>query len=122
MGIIAKVLIGLVALEHLYIMYFEMLAWSTAGRKVFSFIPKDIFETKTVKTLAANMGLYNSFLAVGLIWSLLISDPEWSKYIATFFLSCVVVAGIYGGMTASKRILYTQGGPAMVALLVLWLL
>jgi len=92
-----------------------MFAWTTRGRKVFKTIPADQFE-KT-KVMAANQGLYNGFLAAGLIWSLCISDSDWSKYIAGFFLSCVLIAGLYGAMTVSKRILFVQALPAMLGLL-----
>ena len=118
MELIAKILIGFVALEHLYIMYFEMFAWETIGRKVFPFFPSELF-TPT-KGLAANQGLYNGFLVAGLVWSLLITDPIWAKNIATFFLCCVVAAGTYAGLTASKKILYSQALPAVIALLAVW--
>jgi len=111
---IAKVLIGIVALEHLYILYFEMFAWTTIGRKTFRQFPADLFEP--TKSMAANQGLYNGFLAAGLIWSLLIGDPVWSKNVACFFLGCVAVAGIFGAFTASKKIFYVQALPALFAL------
>lgn len=85
-------LVGLVAFIHIYIMIFEMFLWTKRGPKVFSSFPKDLFEKTTA--LAANQGLYNGFLAAGLIWSLLISDPGWSQNVATFFLACVAVAGV----------------------------
>ena len=74
------------------------------------------------KTLAANQGLYNAFLVAGLVWSLLIADVEWSKNVALFFLGCVAVAGIYGGLTAKMRILYVQGLPAIIAMAVVYFL
>ncbi len=113
-----KILIALVALEHLYILWLEMFAWTTRGPKIFP-LPKDLFE-KT-KTMAANQGLYNGFLAAGLIWSLLNQDPHFSFHIAIFFLGCVIVAGVYGGITVSRRILYVQALPALIALVVLHL-
>jgi putative membrane protein len=67
--------------------------------------------------MAANQGLYNGFLAAGLIWSLCIANVDWSKNIAIFFLSCVLVAGIYGAMTAFKRIFHVQAVPAILGLL-----
>lgn len=91
-----------------------MFAWTTRGRKTFKSIPPDLFE-KT-KALAANQGLYNGFLAAGLIWSLLISDASWSMNVAAFFLSCVMIAGIYGAITAQKSILFVQTMPAALAL------
>lgn len=114
MEIIAKILIGLVAFEHLYIMYFEMFAWETIGKKTFKQIPTDLF--KPTKGLAANQGLYNGFLAAGLIWTFFINDTLWQTNIAIFFLSCVIVAGVYGAITASKKIFYVQALPAIIAL------
>jgi putative membrane protein len=117
MEIVSKILIGIVALEHLYIMWLEMFAWTTKGKKTFKTkeFPEELFE-KT-KALAANQGLYNGFLAAGLLWALIINDPLQAKNIATFFLSCVLVAGIYGGLTAKKSILFIQGLPALLALI-----
>ena len=113
--LISKIIIGFVALIHLYILWLEMFVWTSRGRKVFKTIPADMFE-KT-KVMAANQGLYNGFLAFGLIWSLCISDTEWSKNVAIFFLACILVAGIYGAITVSKRILYVQSVPAILGLL-----
>ncbi len=111
------ILIVLIAVEHLYFLYFEMFAWETIGRKTFRLLPAEIF--KPTKSLAANQGLYNGFLAAGLIWSRLISDVDWSGNVALFFLICVAVAGIYGGITASRKIFYVQAVPALVAIAVL---
>ncbi len=116
MEILSEILIGVVALEHIYILYLEMFAWTTRGPKVFKTFPAELFP-KTV-SLAANQGLYNGFLSAGLIWSLLINDAVWSKNVAYFFLGCVIVAGIYGAMTASRRIFVVQAVPAILALLV----
>ncbi len=120
MEILAKVFIGLVAFEHLYILYMEMFAWETLGKKTFKgAMPDSMFPA--TKSMAANQGLYNGFLAAGLIWSFLIEDAAWSSNVAMFFLGCVVVAGAYGGISVSKRIFYTQGLPALIALvLVYW--
>lgn len=115
MTILSQLIIGFIALLHLYILWLEMFAWTTRAKKVFKTIAEDQFE-KT-KVLAANQGLYNGFLAAGLIWSLLICDALWSKNVAVFFLSCVLVAGIYGSLTASKRIFYVQAIPAILGLL-----
>lgn len=114
MTLAANILIAFVALLHLYIMWFEMFAWTTRGRKVFRNFPKDLFEP--TKTLAANQGLYNGFLAAGLIWTFFIENPEWKTNVALFFLICVAIAGIYGAMTASKKILFVQTLPALLAL------
>ena len=120
MEILSTILIAIVALEHLYIMYMEMFAWETLGKKSFKGALKDELFTPT-KGLAANQGLYNGFLAAGLIWSLLINDSNWSTYVAQFFLSCVTVAGLYGAFTASRKIFFVQALPAILALLVLLL-
>ncbi len=116
MKTVAMILVALVAVEHCYILWLEMFAWTTRGKKVFKkAMPEELFE-KT-KGLAANQGLYNGFLAAGLFWSLLICEATWSKNIAVFFLSCVIVAGIYGGLTASKSIFKVQALPAILALI-----
>ena len=115
MNVLSQLIIGFIALLHIYILWLEMFAWTTRGRKVFKSIPEDLFE-KT-KVMAANQGLYNGFLAAGLIWSLCIANADWAKYIAIFFLSCVLVAGIYGALTASKRIFFVQAVPAILGLL-----
>lgn len=115
MSLLSQIIIGFIALLHIYILWLEMFAWTTRGRKVFKTIPADQFE-KT-KVMAANQGLYNGFLAAGLIWSLMICDADWSKNTAIFFLSCVLVAGIYGALTASKRIFFVQAVPAILGLL-----
>lgn len=119
METVAKILIGFIAFEHLYILYFEMFAWETIGKKTFKSIPEHLF-TPT-KALAANQGLYNGFLSAGLIWTFFISDSSWSKKIALFFLVCVVIAGIYGGLTASKKIFFVQALPAITAIFFLLL-
>jgi len=115
MNIISQILIGIIAFLHFYIMYFEMFAWETKGPKVFNSFPKDLFP-KT-KSMAANQGLYNGFLAAGLVWALIIENPIWKTNIATFFLTCVIIAGIYGALTVTKRIFFTQALPAIIALL-----
>ena len=117
MSLLSSLLIALVAIEHLYILWLEMFAWTTKGKKTFKTIPAELFE-KT-KVLAANQGLYNGLLAAGLIWSLLIKNEEWHFNVAVFFLGCVTVAGIYGAVTASKSIFFKQALPAIIALIVL---
>ena len=119
MHLLSKILIGLVALIHSYILVFEMFLWESRGPVVFSSFPPELF-TPT-KVLAANQGLYNGFLAAGLFWALLfIRDVRWKKNVATFFLLCVAVAGLYGAATASKNILFVQTLPAVLALLSVW--
>ncbi|WP_439556700.1 DUF1304 domain-containing protein, partial [Dyadobacter sp.] len=118
METLAKIIIALVALEHLYILYIEMFAWETKGKETFKgSLAPEMF--KPTKTLAANQGLYNGFLSAGLVWSLLIEDANWSFYVAVFFLTCVIVAGVYGAVTASKKIFWVQALPAIVGLVVL---
>jgi len=117
MEILIKILIGLVALLHLYFMWFEMFAWTSRGRKVFRSFPPELFEP--TKPLAANQGLYNGFLAAGLLWTFFITDPVWNHNIALFFLCCVTVAGIYGAISADKKIFYVQALPALVAILLI---
>ena len=119
MEIVSKILILLVAIEHIYIMYFEMFAWETIGKKTFKTLPENLF-TPT-KGLAANQGLYNGFLAAGLIWSLFIGNTEWSTNISIFFLGCVIVAGVYGAISASKKIFITQALPAIIAVIFVFL-
>jgi putative membrane protein len=114
MNTIAKILIAFIAFEHLYILYMEMFAWTTLGKNTFKSLDASLFEP--TKVLAANQGLYNGFLAAGLIWSLFVSEENWHLNIAIFFLSCVSIAGIYGAMTAGKQIFYVQALPALVAL------
>ena len=121
MHIVAQIFVALVAVEHIYILWLEMFMWTKPlGRKTFSSFPSDLFER--TKALAANQGLYNGFLAAGLIWSLLIQDPIWSKNVALFFTSCVAIAGIYGAATAMKKIFFTQALPALITLALLFAL
>ncbi len=117
MEIAIKVLIGIIALEHLYILWFEMFAWETKGPKVFKNFKKELFPE--TKAMAANQGLYNGFLAAGLIWAFFISNVEWRDNIAIFFLACVAIAGIYGSMTADKKIFFVQAVPAIIALILI---
>lgn len=121
MHIISKILIGLVAFIHSYILVFEMFLWESRGPKVFSDFPLELFGP--TKVMAANQGLYNGFLAAGLIWALFfIKDRKWNRNVALFFLSCVAVAGIYGAMTASRNIIFVQALPAILAIVSLMIL
>lgn len=114
---IGTILTALVATIHVYIVYLEMIAWEKpAGRKAFGTTAELAAATKV---LAANQGLYNGFLAAGLIWGLYLGDGGLA--IKTFFLACVVLAGCYGAATASRKILFVQALPAALALLALWL-
>ncbi|QXP59892.1 DUF1304 domain-containing protein [Olleya sp. HaHaR_3_96] len=114
MDILIKIIIAIVAVLHLYFLYFEMFAWETTGRKVFKTIPKELFGQ--TKVMAANQGLYNGFLAAGLIWSFFITDPQWFSNIALFFLGCVTIAGIYGALSLSKKIFFVQAVPALIGI------
>lgn len=114
MELIGKILTGLIAVQHLYILWLEMFAWTTRGPKAFKGFPADYFQ-KT-KVLAANQGLYNGFLAMGLLWSLFIPDPAWSQNVACFFLICVITAGVYGGLSVGRQLFLIQAAPAMAAL------
>ena len=117
MQIIAQIFIVLVILIHLYIVWLEMFAWTTRGRKVFKQFKPELFEP--TKALAANQGLYNGFLAAGLVWTFFIDDPNWKVFVAIFFLTCVSVAGIYGALSADKKIFFIQAAPALIPLLIL---
>jgi len=120
METIAKILIGLIALEHFYILWMEMFSWETVGKKVFQgVLPEELF--KLTKKLAANQGLYNGFLAAGLIWTFYIEDSNWRLYISIFFLGCIAIAGLYGGFTASRKILVVQTLPAVIAIILVLL-
>lgn len=115
MHIISKILIGLVVAIHSYILVLEMFLWETRGPNVFTSFPADLFAS--TKVMAANQGLYNGFLAAGLIWALFfIKDTAWKKNVALFFLACVTIAGVYGAVTVSKSILYVQAVPAILAI------
>lgn len=110
MHLVAQILVGVVAAIHVYILVLEMFLWrGPRGRAAFGTTPE--FAESTA-TLAANQGLYNGFLAAGLVWSIVADDVGF----AVFFLLCVAVAGIYGAATVSRRILFVQTVPAVVAL------
>lgn len=119
MELIVNILLVVISLLHLYFMWFEMFAWTTKGPKIFKNFPKELFMPS--KSLAANQGLYNGFLAAGILWSLLIEDIVWKENIALFFLSCVTIAGVFGALTADKKIFYIQALPAIVTILILLL-
>jgi len=115
METVQQILIALVAAEHLYFLWLEMFAWETQGKNIIKkTVAQDFF--KQTKGLAANQGLYNGFLAAGLIWTFFISDTIWKTNVSIFFLSCVVLAGIYGGLSSNKKIFFVQALPAIIAL------
>ena len=110
MGVVARGLVALVAALHLGFLVLEMFLWSgSIGQRVFAMTPEIAAQTAV---LAANQGLYNGFLAAGLIWGATANKRE----VMIFFLLCVIVAGVFGGLTAKFSIIYTQAAPALVAL------
>ena len=119
MQIAINILIGLIIVIHCYILWFEMFAWESRGKKVFTSFPKELFGQ--TKEMAANQGLYNGFLAAGLIWTFFIQNTEWNWNVSIFFLSCVAVAGIYGALTAERKIFFVQALPAIIAIALLFI-
>lgn len=117
MTLIINVLIGFIAFLHLYFLWLEMFAWTTRAPKVFRGFDKEYFQ-KT-KAMAANQGLYNGFLSAGLIWGLMTEAHPWRLYILIFFLSCILIAGLYGAYSVNKRIFYIQGLPTLIAIILL---
>jgi putative membrane protein len=116
---IANLLVALVAVLHVYFLVLEMFLWTKPlGLKTFRNSPEKAAESAV---LAANQGLYNGFLAAGLVWGLIQGVPAFAFQIKMFFLLCVIVAGVYGAVTVSRRILYVQAAPAALALILLWL-
>jgi putative membrane protein len=114
MGILSTAATALIAAEHTYIMVLEMFLWtSPRGRKAFRLTPEFAEQTKT---LAANQGLYNGFLAAGLAWSLAHPESEVARQLRLFFHGCVLVAGLYGGATANKKIFFIQAVPGALSL------
>jgi putative membrane protein len=117
MGLIATVLIAIVALLHVYFLVLEMFLWDKPkGLKTFG---NTLEKAAITKVLAANQGLYNGFLAAGLLVGLWMGDAGFAFKV--FFLLCVIVAGVYGAATVGKKILYIQAVPAALALLFVWL-
>lgn len=108
-----NVLVAVVVLLHLYFLVLEMFLWTKPfGMRTFGLKPE---LAQATAGLAANQGLYNGFLAAGLVWSLL-AEPPFDFQLKVFFLGCVIVAGIYGAVTVNRRILWVQAAPALVAL------
>ncbi len=116
MLILSNIVIGLVALLHLYFLVLEMFLWEKpAGLRAFRLTKEKAADTKV---LAANQGLYNGFLAAGLIWGIVLGTNGTDVKI--FFLSCVLVAGLYGGVTVGRKILVIQALPALIALVLVF--
>lgn len=119
MAITINFFVGLTAALHIYFFVLEMFLWSKPlGRKTFGMSAEKAAATSV---LAANQGLYNGFLAAGLIWSLCYPDPGFAKQLSVFFLGCVFVAAAYGAYSVNRRILFIQGGPAIIALILILL-
>ncbi len=117
MSIVANVLIAVIALLHLWFLILEMFLWTRpSGRRAFGLTPEFAEQSKA---LAANQGLYNGFLAAGLAWGLYLGSTGFG--VKAFFLGCVLVAGIFGGLSASRKILWIQALPAAIALALLLL-
>jgi putative membrane protein len=117
MQLIADIAVFAVALMHMFFMVLEMILWDRAsGQRILGLSPDFAHRTRV---LAANQGLYNGFLAAGLIWSLLADQFAWNLQV--FFLGCVIIAGIFGGVTTSRIIIIVQALPGMIALILVFL-
>jgi putative membrane protein len=114
MKILSIIITSIVMLEHIWFLILEMFLWNTPmGIKVFKLTPEFALQSKA---LAANQGLYNGFLAAGLLWGLVHKNPEIKKQLLCFFLGCIFIAGVFGAATVSPRIFYMQAVPALLAL------
>jgi putative membrane protein len=117
MKLAAQIAVALIALLHVYILVLEMFLWDKpAGLRAFK---QTLEQARATKVLAANQGLYNGFLAAGLMWGFWLGDS--GRLIKLFFLGCVLIAGVYGGLTANKKILVIQALPAFIAMVLVWL-
>jgi len=118
MQTLIMVLVLFIALEHFAFLYLEMFLWTKkTGRKIFH---NTLEEAERTKVLAANQGLYNGFLASGLLFGLFYPDMQAGTHITMFFLCCTFLAGLYGGFSVNKRIFFIQGLPSLVVLVVLF--
>lgn len=118
MKLLSKIFIGLVAVEHVYIWVLEAFLWTSRGLKVFNMT---LEYAQSTQVLALNQGYYNLVLAVGLGWTFLIKNVEWSRNVALFFLAAVTAMGIVGGLSAKISILYMQAAPAAIGLVLTYL-
>jgi putative membrane protein len=119
LGILANALVAVVAAFHIYFLILEMFLWTKpAGLRVFGMTPEKAADSAA---LAANQGLYNGFLAAGLIWGLVQPTPGFAFQIKVFFLLGVIIAGVYGAVSVSRKILFAQALPAAIALILLCL-
>ena len=118
MQLAATAFVVLVAIAHLYFLVLEMFLWNTPyGHKTFKLTKE---RADATESLAKNQGLYNGFLAAGLLWSLMPHDAVMALQLKLFFLGCVLVAGIFGALTASRSILFVQALPAAIAIALVW--
>jgi putative membrane protein len=119
MALISNILVGIVAALHAYFLVLEMFLWtSPTGLRVFNMTPQ---KAQDSAALAANQGLYNGFLAAGLLYGIFAASVAVGFQFKVFFLLCVIVAGLYGGYSVSPRIIYVQAVPAVIALIFVWL-
>ena len=119
MALIANILTGIVAALHAYFLMLEMFFWTQPlGLRVFN---NTLQKAQDSAVLAANQGLYNGFLAVGLLYGIFASNAAVGFQFKVFFLLCLIVAGLYGGYSVSSRIIYVQALPALIALIFVWL-
>jgi putative membrane protein len=116
---LVQILILIIAIMHFWFLILEMFLWTRpTGMKVFR---NSVEKAELTKVLAANQGLYNGFLVMGLIWSVVHPDTQFGNQLALFFLGCVAIAGIYGGYSLNRRVFYIQAGPALLALILIGL-
>lgn len=109
-----KIIIGFVAIEHLFFLIVEMFLWNTSlGQTIFKLTPEFAMSTKV---LAANQGLYNGFLVGGLVWSLIERNDQFQRKLSIYFLSCVVIAGVFGAYSVGFKIFFIQACPALIGL------
>jgi putative membrane protein len=117
MSTLASIVIAIIALMHLWFLILEMFLWDKpTGRRAFGLTPEFAAQSKV---LAANQGLYNGFLAAGLFWGLYLGATMEGTHVKIFFLACVLIAGVYGGLTATRKVLWIQATPALLALILL---
>ncbi len=117
MDVVIRIVVATVALLHIYFLVLEMFLWTKPkGLKIFG---QKLEQAQASAKLAANQGLYNGFLAAGLAWGLLTSDPAQARAVEIFFLSCVTIAGLYGAYSVSRKILYVQAVPALLGLILI---
>jgi putative membrane protein len=118
MNFVANVFVAIVALLHVYFLVLEMFLWTKPiGLQTFH---QSLAKAEESAVLAANQGLYNGFLVAGLVWGLVQPVPAFAFQIKVFFLICVIIAGLYGAWSVSKRILFVQALPAAIALVLVW--